>query len=249
MKNHFLMSMVVCLCIFLFGSIGVINAQEEQSDEEKSTGIPLSFGLKAGTNFHSFTDQQPHTGSKMGYSGGLFVMYSFSNAVAVQLDAAYFQQGGRYIQFVDETRFGAPEEYSTKYVKDASVTLHNVFVPLQARISVSNEPYLPDLLIGPYIDVNFAATETYEKTGQINDQYVTTVGNDVVTDQYKMLQYGATAALSFTIPTNKNLSVLFDVAYKYGVFPVKEGFSYIDLYNVSGDINSNALSVSVGIKF
>jgi hypothetical protein len=249
MKNRPLTFMIVCLCVFFFGSPGVSNAQEDQSDEDKSTGTPLSFGLKAGTNFHSFTNQQPHTGSKIGYSGGFFALYSFSETIAVQLDAAYFQQGGRYIQFIDETRFGASEYYSTKYVKDASVTLHNVFLPLQAHISVFDEAYLPDLLVGPYVDINFAATETYEKTGQINDQYVTTVGSEIVTDEYKMLQYGATAALSFTIPTNKNMSVLFDVAYKYGIFPVKESYSYIDLYSVSGDINSNALSVSLGVKF
>jgi hypothetical protein len=241
--------MIVCICILMLGLPSLCIAQEEQSDEKESTGTPLSFGLKAGTNFHSFTNQQPHTGSKLGYSGGIFLLYSFNETVAVQLDAAYFQQGGRYIQFIDETRFGAPENYSTKYVKDATVTLHNVFIPLQAHISFFNEPYLPDLLVGPYVDFNFAAVENYEKTGQINDQFVTTVGSDIVTDEYKMFQYGATAALNFTIPTSKKISVLFDVAYKYGIFPVMESYSYIDLYNVTGDINSNAVSVTLGVKF
>ena len=248
MRNNLLTVKIVLLGLLLLGSSGAIRAQEEQSDE-KTSGTSLSFGFKAGTNFHSFTDQQPHTSGKIGYSAAAFGKYPFSGLFAVQMEVGYFQQGGNYVKFIDETRYGAPENYDTKHVKDASVTLHNVYVPLQAHLSFFDKVYLPDLLIGPYMDVNFAATESYEKTGQINDQFVTTTGSNVVTDQYMMLQFGATAGLSFSIPTSKDFSFLFDVSYKYGIFPVKESYSYIDFYNVADDINSNALSVTVGVKF
>ncbi|MGM0505139.1 MAG: porin family protein [Bacteroidota bacterium] len=249
MKNFSLSLKIVLIGLFTLGVSNPLFAQDEESDDSKSS-IPLSYGFKAGTSFHNLTDQQPHTGGKVGFSAGAFASYPISDLFSVQMDIAYFQQGGTYVKFIDETRYGAPvENYYTKYVKDASVTLHNVYVPLQAKFSIFDKVYLPDLLVGPYMDINFAATENYEKTGQINDQYVTTTGENVVTDQYKLLQFGATAGLNFNIPTSKDFSFLFEVSYKYGLFPVKESYSYIDFYNVREDINSNALSVSVGLKF
>ena len=249
MKNFSLSFKIVLIGLLALGLSNPLIAQDEQSgDSESSTS--LSYGFKAGTNFHSLTDQQPHTGGKIGFSAGAFATYPISDLFSVQMDIGYFQQGGTYVKFIDETRYGASDEnYYTKHVKDASVTLHNVYVPLQAKVSMFDKVYLPDLLIGPYMDVNFAATENYEKTGQINDQYVTTTGADIVTDQYKMLQFGVTAGLNFNIPTSKDFSFLFEVSYKYGIFPVKESYSYIDFYGVSEDINSNALSVSVGLEF
>jgi hypothetical protein len=248
MKNKALIVRIALLSLLVIGSTAAMKAQNDESGEETSS-TSFSYGFKAGTNFHSFTDQQPHTSGKIGYSAGIFGKYSFGSVVSLQMEAAYFQQGGEYIQFIDESRYGAPVNYDTKHVKEASVTLHNVYVPLQAHLSFFDKPYLPDLLIGPYMDVNFAATESYEKTGQVDSKYVTTVGSDVVTDQYEMLQFGATAGLSFNVPTNKDFSFLFDVSYKYGIFPVKESYSYIDYYGVTGDINSDALSVTIGLKF
>jgi hypothetical protein len=213
-------------------------------------GEPVSFGLKAGVNTHNFTDQQPHTGSKSGLSAGAFAAYPLSDVVSLQLGAAYFQQGGTYVQLIDDTRFGTPENYSTKYIRDASVTLHNLYVPLQAKLSVfDDEVYLPEFLIGPYMDINLAARESYERTGQFNNQFVTSSGNGIVTDRYERFQFGATGGLHFTIPTDESFSLLFEVFYKYGISPVRESYSYIDFYNVNGDINSHALSVSVGVEF
>jgi len=248
MKNFPLSFKIVLIGLFTLGVSNPLFAQDEESDDSKSS-MPLSYGFKAGTNFHNLTEQPPHTGGKIGFSAGAFATYPISDLFSVQIDIAYFQQGGTYVKFIDETRYGAPENFYTKHVKDASVTLHNVYVPLQAKFSMFDKAYLPDLLVGPYMDVNVSATENYEKTGQINDQYVTTNGADIVTDQYKMFQFGATAGLNFNISTSKDFSFLFEISYKYGIFPVKESYSYIDFYGVNEDINSNALSVSVGLKF
>ncbi len=248
MKKFSLPFKIVLIGLFTLGFLNPSFAQDEQSGDTKSS-MSLNYGFKAGTNFHNLTEQQPHTGGKIGFSAGAFATYPISDQFSVQLDLAYFQQGGTYVKFVDESRYGAPENYDTKYVKDASVTLHNVYVPFQAKFSMFDKVYLPDLLVGPYMDVNVAATENYEKTGQINDQFVTTTGSNVVTDQYKMLQFGATAGLNFNIPTSKDFSFLFEISYKYGILPVKESYSYMDFYGVTGDINSNALSISVGLKF
>jgi len=248
MKNFSLSFKIVLIGLIVLGFSNPLMAQDEQSSDSESS-MSLNYGFKAGTNIHNLTEQQPHTGSKIGFSAGAFATYPISDQFSVQVDIAYFQQGGTYVKFIDESRYGASENYYTKHVKDASVTLHNVYVPLQAKFSMFDKVYLPDLLVGPYMDVNVAATENYEKTGQIDDQFVTTTGSDIVTDQYKMLQFGATAGLNFNIPTTKDFSFLFEISYKYGILPVKESYSYIDFYGVSEDINSNALSISVGLKF
>lgn len=233
---------MLSIVFFTFSS----HAQEEQSDQ----GNTINYGIKGGVTFHEFTNQPPHTGGKMGFSAGVFGSYEFSDLIALQMELGYFQQGGTYVQFIDDTRFGVPESYISKNVKNASVTLHNIYVPLQAKLTIFSQSYLPKLLIGPYLDVNFAATESYQKTGEIEDDiYVTTNGDAVVTDQYEMFQFGAVAGMEFYIPTNANWNMLLGISYKYGIMPVKKSYSYIDYYAVTEDFNSNALSITLGIQF
>lgn len=235
----------VCTLVLLT-SLGAI-AQEEESSGGSDA---FKYGINAGVNFHEFTSQPPHTGSKMGYSAGVFALYGFNDQIALQLDVAYFQQGGTYVQFIDDTRFGASENYFTKNVKNSSVTLHNVYIPLQAKLNLFSQPFLPKLLIGPYLDVNFAATESYERTGEIEDNvYVTSEGDAVVTDQYELLQVGATAGVEFYIPTGQDWNMIFGVHYKYGITPVKKSYSYVDYYLVTEDFYTNSLSITLGVEF
>jgi len=246
MKKYFGKLWIVFSVFALVFSTGVY-AQEEQSD---GGGGSFNFGFKTGVNFHEFTSQPPHTGGKMGFLAGGYALYEFSDLIAVQIELAYFQQGGTYVQFIDDTRFGAPENFFTKNVKNASATLHNVYIPLQAKLTFFSQPYLPKLLIGPYMDINFAATESYQKTGEIDDNiYVTTKGDAVVTDQYQTLQFGAMAGLEFNIPTGTDWDMIFGVTYKYGISPVKKSYSYIDYYAVTEDFYTNALAITLGVEF
>ncbi len=239
------LKIVLCTLSIVFFTFSSY-AQEAQSDQ----GNTINYGIKGGVTFHEFTNQPPHTGGEMGFLAGVFGSYEFSDLIALQMELGYFQQGGTYIQFKDDTRFGVPESFVSKNVKDASVTLHNLYIPLQAKFSPFSQSYLPKLLIGPYLDVNFAATESYQKTGEIEDDvYITTSGDAVVTDQYEMFQVGAVAGLEFIIPTNANWNMIFGISYKYGLMPAKKSYSYIDYYAVTEDFYTNALSITIGVQF
>lgn len=248
MKKYFRkLRTVLCMLSLVFLTLNGF-AQEQQT--QTSSGFSLNFGIKGGVNFHEFTNQPPHMGGGMGYSLGVFGLYEFNDMLALQMELGYFQQGGTYLKFYDDTRFGVPESFFSKNVKDASVILHNIYVPLQAKVTFSSQAYIPRLLIGPYMDYNFAAKETFEKTGEIEDGvYVTSNGSAVVTDQYEMFQFGIVAGLEFVIPTDKNWDMLFGVSYKYGLTPAKKAYSYIDYYTVNEDFNTNALSITLGVKF
>jgi hypothetical protein len=246
MKKYF-KKLGIALCIL---SLVFLTFNGFTQEEQTSSGFSLNYGIKGGVNFHEFTDQPPHMGGKMGLSLGVFGLYEFTDLIALQMELGYFQQGGTYVQFIDDTRFDVPESFFSKNVKDASVTLHNIYVPLQATITMFPQTYMPRFLIGPYMDVTFAAKESYQKTGEIEDNiYVTTMGSAVVTDQYEMFQFGVVAGIEFVIPTDKDWNMLFGVSYKYGLTPVKKSYSYIDYFTVTEDFNTNALLITLGIQF
>jgi hypothetical protein len=250
MKDELKQFRIVFFCFFVIIMTSNLKAQEEGSGESKSSMNNIEYGIKVGAVYHNFTNLPPHTSGKMGFTAGIFGTYPFSDLIAVQLDLAYFQQGGKYIMFKDDTRFGVTESFVSKNVKDASVTLHNVYVPLQAKLNLFSQSYLPKILIGPYMDFNFYATESYQRTGEIEDNiYGTAIGNDVVTDQYEQFQFGVMAGLEFQIKTGSSWDMLFGVSYKYGLTPAKKSFSYIDYFAVSEDLYTNALSMTLGIKF
>lgn len=216
---------------------------------QDETGNPIGFGFKAGAVMSELSSSY-HTGPRLGFTVGGFGSYQINDMLAVQAELAYFQSGGSYLQFKDESRFGGSSDFFNKHVKDASVVLHNIYLPVQASITPFSNPAFPKFLIGPYVSYNLAARETYQTTGQINGNvFVTTSGESVVSDQYKNFQFGAVAGLQFDIPTEGSFDLVIGAAYKYGITPVKESFSYIDFVEVTEDVTSNAFSFTVGVKF
>ncbi|MTI24820.1 porin family protein [Fulvivirga kasyanovii] len=217
--------------------------------QEEATSATIEYGFKAGAVMSELSSSY-HTGSRLGFTAGAFGSYQINDMLAVQAEVAYFQSGGTYLQFKDESRFGGSSDFFNNHVKDASVTLHNIYVPVQARFAPFSNPAFPKFLIGPYMSYNISATESYQKTGQLNGNvFVTAAGEDVVSDQYKNFQFGAVAGLQFDIPTEGSFDLVIGAAYQYGITPVKESFSYIDFVEVTEDVTANAFSFTVGVKF
>ncbi|MBL6446060.1 PorT family protein [Fulvivirga sp. 29W222] len=215
--------------------------------QEEASGT-IGYGFKAGAVMSELNSSY-HTGSKFGFTAGAFGSYQINDLIAVQAEVAYFQSGGTYLQFVDESRFGGSSDFFNKHVMDASVTLHNIYVPIQARFAPFSSSALPKFLVGPYVAYNISATESYQKTGQLNGNvFVTAAGEDVVSDQYKNFQFGAVAGFQFDIPTDYSFDLIIGASYQYGITPVKESFSYIDFVEVTEDVTANALSFTVGVK-
>lgn len=249
--KHELKKIGICFLGFLvISSLSHLVGQPPPGGSSSSTGGGFNLGVKAGAVYHNFTNQPPHMAGKLGYSIGALGKLNLSSSLAIQVEAAYFQQGGKYLMFKDDTRFGVPFSFVSKNVKDASVTLHNVSIPVQAKLTLSSSPAVPKVLIGPYLDYTFYATENYWRTGEIEDNiYGTAIGNDIVTDLYEKLQFGVIAGVEFELETNSNFIVLFGISYKYGITPARKAYSYIDYYAVNESFNTNAASVTIGIQF
>jgi hypothetical protein len=210
----------------------------------------MKFGLKGGTTVSSFSHGQPHTGTKVGYTAGVFGAYSFSDLLGVQVEAAYFQQGGTWIRFKDDTRFGANADFFTKNVTSSAITLHNLEVPVLMRLTVPVETEVkPVFFAGPSIGFNLHATERYERTGELAEGvFVTAGGSKVVTSQYNLYQVGATAGLGLEIPMG-SVNLLVDARYRYGINPVLNTFSYVEYNGVASKLYSNSFAFTLGLGF
>ncbi len=238
-----LISVAAAKALMLIFFANVSYAQEESSE------LPIQYGVKVGVVSSEFNSSY-HSGSRTGFTAGIFGIYQINEMFSVQAELAYFQFGGAYLQFRDESRFGGSDDVFSKNVKDADVSLHNVFLPIQLSIKLTDNPVAPKLLLGPYVSYTPYATESYQTTGQLNGGvFVTTAGTSQVTDQYNDFQFGATIGFQFEIPSEGDYSLLIGGNYQYGITPVKQSFSYIDFVEVSENVYSNAFNFSIGVKF
>ncbi len=214
---------------------------------------PIGFGIKGGTTFSSFSRSQPHTGSKLGFTAGVYGNYSFSERLGVQVEAAYCQQGGSFTQFRDDTRFGGESDFFTRNVTTSTITLHNIEVPVLLRVTIPTQSDVKPLLFaGPSVGFNIGATEKYERTGEFESGdglYVTASGHRNVTSQYNLYQFGATAGLGLEMPFFGEHKLLIDARYRYGLNPAKKTFSYIDFNRVSSSLYTDSIFFTVGFGF
>ncbi len=213
----------------------------------------IGYGVKAGTTFSSFSHSQPHTGSKLGFTAGVFGKFQFSDLLCVQVEAAYFQQGGSFTQFTDDSRFFGESQYFFKNVTTSRVTLHNVEVPVLLRVSIPTQSEVKPLFFaGPSVGFNLGATERYERTGELaggSQVYATASGRDNVTSQYNLYQFGATAGLGLEVPFFGEHKLLVDARYRYGINAAKNTFSYIDFNRVSSKLHTDSVVFTVGFGF
>lgn len=90
----------------------------------------LDVGASGGLSLNSFATAQPQAGFNTGAAAGLSINYKFFRGLGVQLEANFLQQGGQLISFKDDTRYGLPESFETKNVKNSSYILNSIEIPL-----------------------------------------------------------------------------------------------------------------------
>lgn len=234
--------------LFVFCANALYAQDESTSSSSESSNFSIQYGAKLGVVNSQFNSSY-HAGSKIGFTAGIFGSYEINEMLGVQAELAYFQFGGSYLQFRDESRFGGSDDIFNKNVKDADVSLHNIYLPIQLSVKLFDNPLIPKILVGPYISYTPYATESYQTTGQLNGGvFVTSKGSSQVTDQYKDFQFGATMGFQFEIPSDADYSLLIGANYQYGITPVKQSFSYIDFVEVTENVYSNAFNFSVGVQ-
>ena len=239
MKYYYKIALLIVLAIN-----GSLQAQDA---DVSSSG--LSFGARVGAVVSEFSNGQPHTSSRLGYSVGGFVEYSFSPAFSVMTEPAYFQQGGTFVRFSDESRFGSSGTISSLYTTENSIKLHGIDLPILAKLKLNvGEGFNPHFVIGGAATYNFFAENNFERTYYYNQTFSTIDGYEVVSSDFETFSYSIVGGIGTSfIAGSKTISL--DVRYKYGITPVKKGYSYIDIFTVQEDLYSNSLYFSVGVGF
>ncbi|WKN46192.1 porin family protein [Tunicatimonas pelagia] len=235
-------------------------SSDGSSESGSSFSLPLEYGPKIGLTssgfYQGFMTGREHTGSVTGVAIGGFATYSLLDFLDVSAELLYMQQGGTRV----ELKESIVDESSSNIAITGNVKLHNIEFPVLLRASLPN-PVMgirPQLIVGPSIGFNFAATQSQDITyfiedGVISDDRtgraqfsVTDSGSEDVRSEYRSMQYGLNIGLGAEIPTGSS-TFLFDVRYRYGLNPINNGFDPNDLLRDATDLRSNSFIFSVGL--
>jgi hypothetical protein len=217
------------------------------AQDDTSTG--LRFGLRAGATVSNFSSGQPHTSAKVGFTAGGVVEYGLSEQFSVQAEPAYMQQGGQYIRFTDDRRFGDAIDIFAVSTTSAKVTAHYLDLPVMAKYklpAIGN--FNLNIVLGGAVGYLFKASENYDRTYHYNQTFFTTNGTRSVTSEFEQFQFGATAGIGGEVSLGDK-RLLIDFRYRYGITTAKKSFSYIDLKAVQDDLRTDSFYFTVGLGF
>ena len=209
--------------------------------------LGLSYGARVGATVSTFSNEQPHTSSRLGFLVGGVVEYGFSNILSVQAEPSYMQQGGRYVRFSDDTRFGSNGSLFDLYTTNSDVILHTLDVPVLAKYRLPKfGDVQPNVVLGPAIGYTLGASNTYQTTYYYNQTFTTANAYREEKSQYEPFQVGITGGFGGEVSLGTK-RLLIDFRYRYGVTPVKKGYSYVDVFTVQGDLRTHSAYVTIGI--
>lgn len=231
--------LVTPIAIFslLFLSLS-INAQDDRSG--------LSYGVRVGATVSNFSNEQPHTGSRLGFTIGGVVEYGISDVLSVQAEPAYMQQGGRFMRFIDDTRFGNDVIYDM-YATSSDVLLHTVDIPVLAKYWLPKFGDIqPNVVLGPAVGYTIGASNTFQTTFHSDGDFFTANGYKEEGSQYEPFQVGVTGGFGGEISLGTK-RLMIDFRYRYGITPTKKSFSYIGISDVQGDLRTHSAYVTLGI--
>lgn len=239
MKYKLFTSITFLSLIFL---VNVVYAQDDQSDRSG-----LSYGARIGATVSNFSNEQPHTSAKLGLLIGGVIEYGFSDILSVQAEPSYMQQGGRFVRFSDDTRFGSDGSLFDLYTTNSDVTLHTLDLPILAKYWLPKFGDIqPNIVLGPAISYTLGASNVYQTTYYYNQTFTTANAYREERSQYEPFQMGITGGFGGEVSLGTK-RLLIDFRYRYGVTPVKKGYSYIDIFTVQGDLRTHSAYVTIGI--
>lgn len=249
-RNLYSASILGFVSVFLF--LNTANAQSK-ADTTSVESIPSKFeiGIAGGLTVNKFSNGQPQTGINTGYVAGLLVTYNIYKQFSLQLEANFIQQGGQLLTFKDDTRFGLPEDFATKNVKNSSVHLNSLNIPLFLRYSIPlKKEWKPAVYIGGSYAYNFNATARYQKTGDLlpGEDIVSTVSDsENVTSRYNRDRINLLIGADLRLPLFNKVKLLLDFRYLAGATPARESYSYMEKVGFGSDIRSNSFVSKLGL--
>jgi len=238
--------------VILFLLLITIHAQGQVDTANVQTPISkFEIGVAGGLTVNKFSSGQPQTGTNTGYDAGLLLTYNVYKQWSIQLEASFTQQGGQLLTFKDDTRYGLPESFTTKNIKNSSVHLNSLNIPLLLRYTVPiRKDWKPALYIGGSYAYNFNITEHYQKTGDLlpGEDIITTVtDSENVTSRYNRDRLNLIIGADLRLPLFSNVKLLFDFRYMAGATPANENYSYMEKVGFGSDIKSNSFIAKLGL--
>ena len=227
----------------------------------------LSFGGKAGLAVGHFTNEQPHTGSRIGYQLGGFVRYKVLPMLDVELDLLYQQQGGTKLS-VEYMPPGLNTLVSRRTTTH-NYALHYLDIPVLARLDVSELlgwelDFKPKIIAGPALGILLRGYDRYDRTMElssasfptINDPVlgniplrVTSTDQEGVTDNFERLNFGFYFGVGGEVAIGNKMLIL-DLTYRMGINPVDTNdANRFNIISSADDIRTNVISFTIGVGF
>ncbi len=241
------------ICLFsLFLLLNNVNAQSKIDTVSTETRTPkFEIGIAGGLTVNEFSNGQPQTGINTGYAAGFLATYNVYKQFSIQLEAGFIQQGGQLLTFKDDTRLGLPESFSTKNVKNSSVHLNSLNIPLLLRYTLPiKKDWKPAVYVGGSYAYNFNVTERYQKTGDLlpGEDIISTVsGSQNVTSRYNRDRINFIVGADLRLPLFSNVKLLLDFRYLAGATAAIESYSYMEKVGFGSDIRSSSFLSKLGL--
>lgn len=211
----------------------------------------IEIGLAGGLSLNRFSEGQPQTGVSVGYTGGVSLNYKMYQQWSIQIEANFLQQGGQLITFKDDTRLGLPEMFSTKNVRNSSVSFNSFEIPLLLQYAFKlKQSWYPQLYFGGSYAYNVNATDHYRKTGNLlpgEDIIATVEDSENVTTLFKRERINLIVGANVHLPLCRGVKMLLDFRYMEGLSPAREHYSYIEKLGFGSDIRSSSFVSKLGI--
>ncbi|HPD95568.1 MAG: PorT family protein [Bacteroidales bacterium] len=231
---------------FLF-LLHITNSVLAQEESEKK----ISYGIKVGTTLSNFSSEQPHNNYKPGLIAGCFITYKLSSNIALQMEPSYMQQGGNLIKIFDPAVLSIPDYPFALEIEDQKILFHNIDIPLLFKYDKIIGGLKVFAVVGPSLGINIhttAKTDVSARSKDIIPVYYDFYKEENITSNINLLQYGVTGGLGFETRI-RNLPLIFDVRYRYSLNKTYEGYSYLGIHQIQGDLSSNTIYITLGIGF
>jgi hypothetical protein len=246
-----LRAFTICSFILFLASNSSIAQDKPDTSSHELTDPKFEVGISGGLSINHFSKGQPQTGTNTGYAAGLSLNYKVYSHWSIQVEANFLQQGGQLLSFKDDTKLGLPESFATKNVKNSSVHLNSLDIPLLIKYTVPlRRDWKPGFYIGGSYAYNFNVVENYQKTGNLlpgEDVVATVSDSENVTSQYNGDRLNLIVGLDLQLALFNKVKLLLDFRYVSGVTPAREHYSYMEKIGFGSKIRSNSFISKLGL--
>lgn len=209
-------------------------------------------GVYLGSAYNHFMSDQQHVGGNPGMLAGVTYNLPIASSLDLNGGVEYLQQGGSFILFEDNTRYGIGYDEVALPIKtrDSRVTLHTVNVPVSLNFLLINQDNLGlSLGLGPEVSYLLRATANETITApREGGVYVTYSEQRDETNNYEEFNVAGSAHLKFLMPlSSRNLFI--GLRYRQGILATRQGYSYLDLSQIQGDMYQSSYILTLGITF